>query len=152
MSNYLAKVSEFHRTFGHPEHAMPLIPSPDRCSLRVDLLQEELDELQAAIEAGDLVGIADALTDLQYVLSGAVLEFGLPFLFDDLFAEVHRSNMSKVWLQSDYESYRLGPGLTFQKYGAYYMAYNESGKVVKPPSYSPADLTKILGPYLKPTK
>ena len=39
------------------------------------LLPEELNELKQAIEDNDLVEIADALCDLQYVLSGAVLEF-----------------------------------------------------------------------------
>ena len=64
--------------------------------MRVNLLQEELNELREAIEENDIIEIADALSDLQYVLSGAVLEFGLGNKLGELFAEVHRSNMSKV--------------------------------------------------------
>ncbi|MEM6380320.1 MAG: nucleoside triphosphate pyrophosphohydrolase family protein, partial [Bacteroidota bacterium] len=94
--NALNQVAEFHTTFGHPVEPNPIIPAPGRCELRVALLTEELKELQSAIEDKDLVEIADALCDLQYVLSGAVLEFGLGELFPTLFDEVQRSNMSKT--------------------------------------------------------
>ena len=70
----LNQVAEFHRTFKHPVLDKPAIPSKDRCSLRVSLLSEEVAELQVAIENNDLIEIADALCDIQYVLSGAVLD------------------------------------------------------------------------------
>ena len=92
----LNQVEEFHKVFQHPVLDKPQIPSPERAQLRVDLLTEELEELKESIEKGDIVGIADALCDLQYVLSGAVLEFGLGEKFVDLFNEVQRSNMSKA--------------------------------------------------------
>ena len=92
----LNQVAEFHKTFNAPVLKKPQIPSNQRCELRVSLLQEELDELSQAIKLGDIVEIADALTDLQYVLSGAVLEFGLGDKFVELFDEVQRSNMSKA--------------------------------------------------------
>ena len=91
----LNQVAEFHRTFQHPIKEIPGIPSPKRCELRVSLIAEELDELRQAITDGDMVEIADALCDIQYVLSGAVLEFGLGEKFGALFNEVQRSNMSK---------------------------------------------------------
>lgn len=94
--NYLIPVAEFHRTFGAPVLETPQIPTSDRCKLRVSLLAEELDEFREAIAAGDLHKVADALCDLQYVLSGAVLEFGLQNKFPDLFQEVQRANMSKL--------------------------------------------------------
>ena len=94
--NYIEKVSEFHKTFEAPILDNPQIPSEDRCQLRISLLQEELDELKQAIEDKDMVEIADALSDIQYVLSGAILEFGLGEKFNDLFDEVQRSNMSKA--------------------------------------------------------
>ena len=92
----LNQVAEFHKTFNAPILEKPQIPSKERCELRVSLLQEELNELQQAIADNDLVEIADALCDLQYVLSGAVLEFGLGEKFPALFNEVQRSNMSKA--------------------------------------------------------
>ncbi len=81
----LNQVAEFHRVFRHPILDKPQLPSPQRAQLRVDLLTEELDELKESIEKGDIVGIADALCDLQYVLSGAILEFGLGTCFVELF-------------------------------------------------------------------
>jgi len=115
------------------------------------LLQEELYELKQAIEDNNLVEIADALCDLQYVLSGAVLEFGLGEKFPDLFNEVQRSNMSKAcanekeaqdtvehYLQLDQEAYYEKSG---DKYNVHRKADN---KVLKNKYYSPADLEKIL--------
>ncbi len=92
----LNDVAEFHSTFKHPIIESPAIPSPARCELRVSLLQEELNELKDAIADNNIVEVADALCDIQYVLAGAILEFGLGEKFADLFAEVHRSNMSKA--------------------------------------------------------
>ncbi len=86
--NGLNDVKKFHELFDLPVLETPQIPDEKRCSLRVSLLQEELDELKEAIENQDIIGIADALSDLQYVLSGAVLEFGLGGKFKKLFDEV----------------------------------------------------------------
>ena len=76
--NALNQVAEFHRTFKHPIVEKPAIPSPQGSALRVSLLAEELKELQQAIADNDIVEIADALCDLQYVLAGAVLELARP--------------------------------------------------------------------------
>lgn len=86
----LTSVAEFHKTFQHPILDSPKIPSESRCKLRVSLIAEELKELEEAIQANDIVEIADALCDIQYVLSGAVLEFGLGNKFNALFEEVQR--------------------------------------------------------------
>src|ERR1700749_1005300 len=95
-TNSLNQVAEFHTTFKHPVLPQPTIPSKERCQLRISLLAEELKELQQAVDDNDLVEVADALCDLQYVLAGAILEFGLGEKFKALFDEVHRSNMSKA--------------------------------------------------------
>ena len=73
--NYLESVAEFHQTFQHPILEKPEIPAENRCELRVSLIAEELDELKQAIADKDLTEIADALCDIQYVLSGAIFEF-----------------------------------------------------------------------------
>ncbi|THH41459.1 pyrophosphohydrolase domain-containing protein [Neolewinella litorea] len=147
----LSAVAEFHRTFRVPVCTAPAIPPPDRCQLRVNLLQEELNELQAAIEAGDIVEVADALADLQYVLSGAVLEFGLGDKFKALFDEVHRSNMSKTCAteaeaEATIEHYRqLEQEGRVEQSGAHYLVYrNADNKVLKNINYSPADLAGQL--------
>jgi len=56
----LNSVAEFHRTFRHPVLQKPLIPSEDRCRLRLTLLEEELKELEDAVAVGDIVAVADA--------------------------------------------------------------------------------------------
>lgn len=106
MGTYIAKVKEFHDTFEHPVLEKPTIPA-ERIELRIGLLEEELGELREAIQKGDLVEVADAFCDLQYVLSGAILEFGMKDVFDDMFNEVHRSNMTKA-CNLGYESLQTG--------------------------------------------
>ena len=148
----LNQVAEFHRTFKAPILDKPQIPSADRCKLRVSLIAEELRELQEAIENQDLVEVADALCDIQYVLSGAVLEFGLGQKFVDLFNEVQRSNMSKAC--STYEEAQLtvahyakkdGTEVEIVQDGDKFLVYRiVDNKVLKSVKYSPADLKGIL--------
>lgn len=148
----LNQVAEFHRTFKAPILATPQIPAADRCKLRVSLIAEELRELQEAIDNQDLVEVADALCDIQYVLSGAVLEFGLGEKFVDLFNEVQRSNMSKAC--STYEEAEAtvahyakkdGTEAEIVQDGDKFLVYRIiDNKVLKSVGYSPADLKGIL--------
>jgi predicted HAD superfamily Cof-like phosphohydrolase len=148
----LNQVAQFHQTFGAPLLAEPTIPSPERCGLRVSLLAEELDELKEAIAANDLVEIADALCDLQYVLSGAVLEFGLGEKFVDLFNEVQRSNMSKACqsleeAKNTVKFYQDKDGTEAEikeEHGVWKVFRKSDNKVLKSINYSPADLVSIL--------
>lgn len=152
MSNYLNAVSEFHETFKAPILDIPQIPSTDRCELRVSLLQEELNELKQAIEDNNLVEIADALADLQYVLSGAVLEFGLKDKFNTLFNEVQRSNMSKACRSQQealetlsYYKQKDGTEGRYEEINGKYIVYRSSdNKVLKSVGYSPASLEDII--------
>lgn len=148
----LNQVSEFHKTFNAPILELPSLPSTDRCQLRVSLLQEELDELKEAITKNDIVEVADALCDLQYVLSGAVLEFGLGDKFVTLFNEVQRSNMSKACssLQEalatlSYYKQKDGTEGYYKEVNGKYIVYrNPDNKVLKSVNYSPADLKNII--------
>ncbi len=148
----LNQVAEFHKTFKHPILETPQIPSEDRCKLRVELISEELKELQEAISNNDLTEVADALCDIQYVLSGAVLEFGLGDKFKTLFDEVQRSNMSKACKTveeaeqtvSYYEKEKNTPCYYKQIDGLYLVYRTEDNKTLKSINYSPADLEKIL--------
>ena len=148
----LKQVALFHQTFGAPILAKPTIPSTERCGLRVSLLAEELDELKEAIAANDLVEIADALCDLQYVLSGAVLEFGLGEKFVDLFNEVQRSNMSKACQSLEEAEYTVkfyqdkdGTEAEIKEENGVWKVFRKSdNKVLKSINYSPADLVSIL--------
>lgn len=111
-----------------------------------------MDELKEAIENYDIVEIADALCDLQYVLSGAVLEFGLGNKFVDLFEEVQRSNMSKA-CQSLQEAeatvahYQQKDGTEaeiVEENGLWKVYRKSDNKVLKSINYSPANLVDIL--------
>lgn len=94
-------VKKFHEVFNHPIEEKPIIPSEERVKLRIALLREELDELEKAANEGDIVEVTDALCDLEYVLSGAILEFGLHDVFDTAFDQVHESNMTKALRTED---------------------------------------------------
>ena len=148
----LELVAEFHRTFHHPILPAPAIPDERRCRLRLALLAEELKEMEHAIEQKDLVGVADALCDLQYVLSGAILEFGLQDKFKALFEEVQRSNMSKVChseeeAQRTVEFYKKKDGTEcyYKQEGNNWLVYRQQdNKTIKSINYSPANLEAIL--------
>jgi predicted HAD superfamily Cof-like phosphohydrolase len=146
--NALSQVAEFHHTFKHPVVENPAIPSATRSQLRIDLLAEELKELQEAVQNNDLVEVADALCDLQYVLAGAVLEFGLGNKFKELFDEVHRSNMSKACKTVEEAEQTIAHYKAKDNVEAYYkeieglfLVYRKGDdKTLKSINYSPADL------------
>lgn len=148
----LNQVAEFHTTFKHPIEKEPLIPAEERCKLRVALLAEELKELEAAIQDKDLVEVADALCDLQYVLSGAILEFGLGEKFKALFDEVQRSNMSKSCKTREeaeatvkYYKEERDTDCYYEESDGHFLVYRTAdNKTLKSIYYSPADLKKIL--------
>jgi len=147
----LTAVAEFHKTFQHPILNEPTIPSETRCNLRVALIAEELKELQEAIENKDIIEIADALCDIQYVLSGAVLEFGLKDKFNALFEEVQRSNMSKACKTEEEakatQAHYLDKGVKsyYKEIDGLFLVFRDGDhKTLKSINYSPADLKSIL--------
>jgi predicted HAD superfamily Cof-like phosphohydrolase len=117
-------VKEFHQVFGHPIALIPAFPTEELRKLREDLISEERSELSDAEEKRDIVGVADALSDLLYVIYGMGLVYGIDL--DKTFQEVHRSNMSKLGADGK-------------------PIYREDGKVLKGPNYTPPDLKKVLG-------
>lgn len=121
------QVWEFHKAFDQPRYTYPSLPDQKRRELRQELLREEYEEYKVGEEKNDLVQIADALADMTYIIYGTGIEYGLPM--DEIFAEVHRSNMSK-----------LDP-VTGKP------VYREDGKVMKPATYSKADLASIIASH-----
>jgi predicted HAD superfamily Cof-like phosphohydrolase len=108
--------------------------------------------MEVAILEKDLVGIADALCDIQYVLSGAILEFGLGDKFKSLFDEVQRSNMSKACNSEEEANQTIqfykekdGTDCYYMKEGNKWLVYRKAdNKTIKSINYSPANLDKIL--------
>ena len=110
-------------TFGQEVLNKPKFPNNKTIKLRIDLIKEELNELEEAINNNNLVEVADALTDILYVTYGAGHAFGIDL--DACFEEVQNSNMSKL-----------------DKNGN--AIYNEDGKVLKGPNYYEPDLKKFI--------
>lgn len=125
MEKQLQQLIEFHSSFRAPYLTDPQIPGAARCELRIKLIQEELDELKQAIDDKNMVEVMDALTDIQYVLFGTVIEFGLQDRFQAMFDEVHNSNMSK--LDDNGEP-----------------IHREDGKVLKSKNWYPPNLKQFL--------
>ena len=122
MSNF-EEVKKFMKTFGQEVVTKPQFPDEKTAKLRLDLIKEELNELEQAVNANNLKEIADALTDILYVTYGAGCAYGIDL--DKCFKEVQRSNMSK--LGNDGKP-----------------IYNENGKVMKGPNYSAPNLKQFL--------
>lgn len=84
------------RTF-HEKHSFPVGIQPGENHktdhVREHLITEELSEMMLGIGEQNRVKIADALGDLLYVVYGAAVTYGIPL--DAIFAEVHKSNMTK---------------------------------------------------------
>ena len=122
----LACVHEFHTVYSATLKDTPDLSDKTVNDFRIRLLQEELDELKEAIAANDPVEALDALCDLQYVLDGAFLALGFHKLKHAAFAEVHRSNMSKLGRD----------GKPILREG--------DGKVLKGPDFTPPDLAQFI--------
>jgi len=122
MSNF-NKVKTFMNTYGQDVKEKAEFPENKIVQLRIDLIEEELNELKEAIKNKDIVEVADALTDILYVTYGAGHSFGVNL--DECFDEVQRSNMSKLGEDGN-------------------PIYNDSGKVMKGPNYFAPNLKKIV--------
>ena len=122
----LEQVQEFHETYGLPVHDDVNLSCAQTKELRINLLQEELNELKEALANDDPQETLDALIDLQYVLDGAFLSFGLQAVKELAFDEVHRSNMSKLGAD----------GKPIRREG--------DGKVMKGPNYFAPDLGQFI--------
>ena len=122
MTNFNS-VKKFMEVFGQEVKTKAEFPSEKIIKLRLNLIQEELDEFEQALKNKDLKEVADALTDILYVTYGAGHAFGIDL--DKCFEEVQRSNMSKL----------VENGKPI---------YNEKGKVMKGPKYFQPDLNKFI--------
>ena len=111
--------------FGQEVVTKPDWPEAKVMELRMDLIEEEVGEFNDAClnASGSLVDIADALSDILYVVYGAGHSFGIDL--DKCFDEVHRSNMSKLGEDGK-------------------PIYREDGKVLKGENFSEPNLKEVL--------
>ena len=122
MTNF-EKVKLFMKTYGQEVKDKAGLSDAMTNKLRIDLINEELEELTEAMQNENLLEVADALTDILYVTYGAGHAFGIDL--DKCFEEVQNSNMSKLGEDGK-------------------PIYNEAGKVMKGPNYFKPDLSKYL--------
>jgi len=149
-TNTLKNVKEFHKAFECHVAPEPFIPDgPDTQliltfaakllmfrnlfrefskentrSMRLSLATEEFMEEVVALANRDVKGLLDAYADKDYIDKGSILAFGLQDVFYEACERVHQSNLSK-----------LVDGKPIK---------DESGKVKKPPTYKPVDLTDLV--------
>ncbi|MCC6690147.1 MAG: nucleoside triphosphate pyrophosphohydrolase family protein [Bacteroidia bacterium] len=123
----ILKVKDFHEVFRIGNRQQPEINVGEQeYLLRYDLLREENEEYLEACKTGNLTEVADALGDQLYIIFGTILRHGLQHKIEEVFDEIHRSNMSK--LDSNGKP-----------------IFREDGKVLKSSNYFKPDIKKILG-------
>ncbi len=124
MKELIKKVKDFHSAF-KVEDSQNFEKNRDIFKLRYELMKEENEEYVQACVIGDKIEIADALGDQLYVLVGTIIAHGLEDKIEEVFDEIHLSNMSKLGEDGK-------------------PVYREDGKILKGPKFFRPDLTKIL--------
>ncbi|KUN78930.1 hypothetical protein AQJ66_30275 [Streptomyces bungoensis] len=116
-------VREFHLAFGLDARATPTEVAPGLAAHRGELLAEEAAEVAEVSVEGPLDRLAHELADVVYVAYGTALVHGIDL--DEVIAEIHRANMSK-----------LGPDGE--------VARRADGKVLKGEHYRAPDVSAVL--------
>lgn len=121
----IKSVEEFHNIFKIENASeIKLIEAKDY-TLRYNLIKEENEEYLDACKKNDIIEIADALGDQLYILFGTILKHGLEHKIEEVYDEIHRSNMSKL-----------------DEKGA--PIYREDGKILKSNLYFRPDIKAVL--------
>ena len=126
MQDKIAAVQEFHTAFeiGYKEAPIADLGNAKN-TLRFNLMKEENEEYLEAANTNDLVEVADALGDMLYILCGTIIEHGMQHKIEEVFAEIQKSNMSKLGENGK-------------------PIYREDGKVLKGPNYFKPNIEAIL--------
>lgn len=127
MKETIRKVEVFHEAFKQKNGAGPMLLLTEESDLRHRLMAEENNEYLEACDKEDMVEIADALGDQLYILCGTILKHGLQHKIEEVFNEIHLSNMSK--LDADGKP-----------------IYREDLKILKGPNYFKPDIRSIIFP------
>lgn len=125
LAEKIKSVEDFHNVFLIGNSDSPTLLNEREFNLRYNLIKEENEEYLDACKKGDIIEIADALGDQLYILFGTILKHGLQHKIEEVFDEIHRSNMSK--LDADGQP-----------------IFREDGKILKSEFYFKPDLAKLL--------
>lgn len=96
MDSKLKNILEFNKAFGLIANNQPTVIPESEFVLRYKLMQEELNEYRLACVNNDMEEVCDAIVDLLYVLNGIIIAHGVQDIIEDMYLEVHKSNMSKL--------------------------------------------------------
>jgi len=153
-------VQDFMRAYGQTVRTSPNIKlSEQEIKLRLDLIEEELEELHQALIAEDIVEVADAIGDLLYVIYGTAASFGMDS--QQIFSEIHSSNMSKFWLNNEIATEFNRDAQEVHQYNGtanfendnhvatkisqnHWIVKNKDGKIIKSPSFKAPNLKSLL--------
>jgi len=125
MKKQIADIKQFQTIFGFNVQPEPVIPSEDVEVLRNSLLVEEVEELWEASRNGDIVEVADAITDILYIVLGTACEYGVIDKLEECWDLVHQNNMGKVH-----------PDGTIKR--------REDGKILKPEGFKKVELSTLF--------
>lgn len=118
------EVALFQEACGQKVHRNLTLEDHEQATLYMELIREEAQELKDAFENKDFVEMADGAADLIWVVLGLCNSVGIPI--NPVWREITLSNMSKI--PSDGRVIR-----------------REDGKILKPDSYFPPNIEKVLG-------
>jgi len=150
---FVDEVELFNATFGKPNNYTPVIPERKEWEFVYNVILEELEEYKEACEKGDIVEVLDALCDITYVsLGNGVMLHGLKDKFNDAYAEVQASNMSKACKSEEeaietvkVRSEQQEEPCHYEKVGDFYIVYRtRDRKVMKSVYYFKPDLKKFF--------
>lgn len=125
MKKQLQQLWDFQEAYNSTRNIKPTLLDPSESMLRYELGKEELIEYLEACNNDDLVEITDALADQLYILLGTMVAHGMQDIIEDVFDEVHRSNMSKLGEDGK-------------------PIYREDGKILKGPNFTPPNIEQFL--------
>ena len=125
MKKQLQQLWDFQSAYNSTRNTKPTLLDPSESMLRYELGKEELIEYLEACNNDDLVEITDALADQLYILLGTMVAHGMQDIIEDVFDEVHRSNMSKLGVDGK-------------------PIYREDGKILKGPNFTPPNIGQFL--------
>lgn len=125
MKNLISKRKEFNRVMDIKCDSHPVNISENEYMLEFNMMQEELNEYKEACKKGDIVEIADAIGDQLYLIIGQAAKHGLLGCIEEIYNEIHKSNMSKI-----------GSNGTVIK--------DKNGKVQKPVTYKKPNIERIV--------
>lgn len=148
--------------FGQESTRLGSEVSPETILLRQNLNSEEvkethdaLEELKDGVTLEGLTSLADGIGDSIFVLLGCAETFGIDI--EPVIQEITRSNLSKMWTDEEVDSHEKSGNVdryTYTNTGfpqdrCWVVRRGSDSKVIKSPSYYPANIRSIIQAQLE---